>query len=111
MSNFCTHCGLIISKNPTKCNICNNDRNTVYHLDCIASHNVQFNHIKWHQERGNDWRKLEDKRLKMITRGHITTLIRNRRPTKKDERLHEFEHQLPRGNPNILPSLPEEYVK
>ena len=67
--------------------------------------------VKIFKERGHDWRKLEDKRLKMITNGHITALIRNRRPTKKDARELEFEHQLPRGNPNLLPGLPKEYVK
>ena len=63
------------------------------------------------KQRGSMWRKLEDKRLKMIRNGFITMLIRNRKPTKMDEREYEFEYQLPVGNPNLLPGLPKEYVK
>lgn len=65
--------------------------------------------IKWHPERGTIWRKLENKRLKMIKNGRVTTLIRNRRPTKDDERCYEFEHYLPRNN--VEPANPEEYVR
>ncbi len=66
---------------------------------------------KWFTERGSVWRKLEDKRLKMEKNGHTTTEIRSRIPTSIDEREFEFSHQLPRGNPNLLPGLPKEYVK
>ena len=66
---------------------------------------------KWFTERGSIWWSLENKRLKMIKNGHITTEIRNRKHTKDDARDYEFSHQLPKGNPNLLPSLPKEYMK
>ncbi len=66
---------------------------------------------KWFTERGSIWRTLENKRLKFEKNGHITTIIKNRKPTKKDERIFEFSHQLPKGNPNLLPGLPKEYLK
>ena len=67
--------------------------------------------VKIFKERGSIWILLEKKRLKMEKNGHIVMPIRNRKPTKKDERIYEFEHQLPRGNPNLLPGLPKENVK
>ncbi len=66
---------------------------------------------KWFTERGAIRRTLEDKRLKFEGYGHITTEIMSRTPTEKEEREFYFEHQLPKGNPNLLPSLPKEYVK
>ena len=66
---------------------------------------------KWFQEKGMDWRKLENKRLRMEKNGHITTRIRIRVTTDDDERDLVYDHQLPVGNPNIQPSLPKEYKK
>ena len=66
---------------------------------------------KWFTERGSVWRTLEDKRLRMEKNGHNTKPIISRVPTEEDEREYEFWHQLPKGNPNLLPGLPKEYVK
>ena len=66
---------------------------------------------KWRTQRGSIWRKLEDKRLKMIKNGHITEPIQGCIVTEKEEREFYFLHQLPKGNPNLLPGLPKEYVK
>ncbi len=100
-----------------ECDYCEN-KNLLYCDNCIDadSCNVFCNlHIpnepKWRTQRGSIWRKLEDKRLKMEKNGHITTIIKNRKPTEKDERIFEFSHQLPKGNPNLLPGLPKEYMK
>ena len=66
---------------------------------------------KWFTERGAIWRTLENKRLRMEKNGHNTKPVISRVPTEEDEREYEFWHQLPKGNPNLLPSLPKEYVK
>ena len=66
---------------------------------------------KWFTERGFIWRTLENKRLRMEKNGHNTKPVISRVSTEEDEREYEFWHQLPRGNPNLLPSLPKEYVK
>ena len=66
---------------------------------------------KWYPERGSIWRTLENKRLNLEKNGHTTIRIRSIIPTEEDEREYEFWHQLPKGNPNLLPGLPKEYVK
>ncbi len=93
----------------TKCNcVCHttNERECNQEIDC------ELQSIdKWFTERGSVWRTLENKRLKLYHNGHTTTKIISRVPSKKDEREFYFLHQLPKGNPNLLPGLPKEYVK
>ena len=104
-----------MSEQQTNCDICNYDYHcdgTIEDCDCSCANKIiEEANIKWFTERGSVWRTLENKRLKLYHNGHITTKIISRVPTKKDEREFEFSHQLPRGNPNLLPALPKEYVK
>ena len=103
-----------MSEQQTNCDICNYHYHcdgTIKDCDCSCANIIEEANIKWFTERGSIWRTLEDKRLKMEKNGHITTRIIPRLPTKDDERELQFKHLLPKGNPNLLPALPKEYVK
>ncbi len=114
-----------MSEASTKCNNCNTEilvgdlSSKLIEIglcfDCsmdseLVNHTLQSTK-KWFTERGSVWRTLENKRLKMEKNGHITEPIRGCIVTEKEEREFYFIHQLPRGNPNLLPGLPKEYVK